>query len=110
MTELNAALIRDPMLQFPDAQSREEEALCPGKRSNRWQFSLGRLGPVVLARTSAFCLGLAGPTRGFTDGEMASVVHDGPKKQLASHRFPLVRRSVLRQLARSCLRIENWVA
>jgi hypothetical protein len=97
------------MLQFPDAKSGEKEALGPGESSNRWHFFLGRLSAIDFARSTAFRLGfvVTGPARGFTDGEMASVVHGGLKKQLASHRFPLVRGSVLLQFARSCLRIEN---
>jgi hypothetical protein len=109
---LREKLIADPMLQFPDAESSEQQALRPGESSNRWQFFLSGLSPVDLTGSPAFRLGfaVANPARGFTDGEVASVVHGGVKKQLASHRFPLVRGSVLLQLARSCLRIENWDA
>lgn len=65
------------MLELPNAEGREEQTLCPSEGTSRWQFSLDRLSAVVLPRTAALCLGLAGPARGFTDGEMASIVHDG---------------------------------
>ena|SRR5438045_67031 len=98
------------MLQFPDAKRREEKTLGAGESSHSWQFSFHRLSTVIFPGPTAFRLGLASAARGFTDGEMASIVHGGSKKQLVSHCFPLVRDSVLLQFARSCLRIGNWVA
>jgi hypothetical protein len=109
---LREKLIRDPVLKLPDAKSSEEEAFCPGESTSRGQFFFSGLSAVDLAGSAALRLGflVADTARGFTDGEMASVVHGGVKKQLASHRFPLVRSSVLLQLAPSWLRIENWDA
>src|SRR5947207_12609410 len=98
------------MLQFPDAKRREQKTLGAGQSASSRQFSLNRLSTVIFPGPAALRLGLASPARGFTDGEMASVVHGGSKKQLVSHRFSLVRDSVLLQFARSCLRIENSVA
>ena len=98
------------MLQLPNAERREEKALGASEGSNRRHLFLHWLSAIAFPGTAALRLGLADTARGFTDGEMASVVHGALKKQLASHRFPLVHGSVLLQLARSCLRIENSVA
>src|SRR2546423_1980683 len=94
-------LVRDPMLQLPDAERGQEEALRPRQRAGRGQFSFHGLSAVVLPRTSAFRFALAGAARGFTDGEVTSVIHGGQKSSFQAMVFPLVRASVLHQLAGS---------
>ena len=69
------ALVRDPVLQFPDAEGSEQQALGSRQGSDSGQFSLDRLGAVVLPGTTALALGFADTARGFTNGEMTSVVH-----------------------------------
>ena len=65
------------MLQFPNSKRREKKTLGPGQSSSSRQFLLHDLRTVILPGAAAFRLGLANPARGFTDGEMASVIHGG---------------------------------
>jgi hypothetical protein len=107
---MRARLIADPMFEFPDPQGGEQKALCPGQRSGSGQLSFHGPSDSCLSRTAALRLGFASTARGFTNGEMAGVVHGGRKSSFQAMVFPLVRASFLNQFARSCLRIGNWDA
>lgn len=103
-------LLADAVLQLPNAERCEKKALCPAKRAHGRQFSLNDLSAAVFPRTAALRLGFATTARGFTDWEMAGIIHGEEKSSFQAMVFPLVRGSVLRQFARSCRLIGNWVA
>src|ERR1041385_956280 len=103
-------LIADAMFEFPDSQGGQQKALVPGQRSSGRQFSFSSPSDSCFARTAALGLGFSSTARGFTDGEMAGVIHGGRKSSFQATVFPLVRASFLNQFARSCLRIGNWDA
>ena len=133
-SRITMRLVRDPMLELPDAERGEQQTFCPGKGSNGGQFSFAGCASWVLPRATTFCFRFAGTARGFADGEMAGVIHgrrksslrastqrggDGGRSSRDAERLsvararpstllPLVRRSVLYQLASSWLGSGNW--
>jgi hypothetical protein len=106
-----AKLIADSVLELPDAERGEKQALGAAERSDSGLvFNTGALDG-VLTRPAPARLRFAGATRGLANREVTSVIHDALKKQLPSQRcFPLVRGGYLLQFARSCPQIENWDA
>ena len=98
------------MLELPDAERGQQQTLGARQCSHRGHFSLAPGDAVAFPRTAPLPLRFSDSARGFTDWEVASIIHEGQKSSLRAMVFPLVRRSVLRQLARSCRLIENWGA
>ncbi len=75
-------LVRDPVLQLPDAKRGEQQALGPRQGSDRWQISLAGRGAAAFPGAAALALGLTDTARAFTNGEMASVIHGKAKSSL----------------------------
>ena len=79
-----AKLLADPVLELPDAERGEQEALRAGERSDGGRWSLGALGGLSFPGTTALPFGSAHAACGLTDREMTGVIHGLLKKQLPS--------------------------
>lgn len=71
------SLFADPMLEFPDAQRREQEALRARERADGRRLPYNVLGRGVFAGTAPARLRGAHAARGcLAQGKMTDVVHD----------------------------------
>jgi hypothetical protein len=68
-------LLADPVLELPDAERGEQEALRAGESADGGQFFLNCSRRIVLPRTAPARFAFAGAARGFAYGEMTGIIH-----------------------------------